>query len=89
MEKDQEILNILLELEKNMVKNYATSITEASNDKLTEKFEDVFNESKKAQRELFNYMSNKGWYKLEYATENKISQEEKKNQKMLNELQDI
>lgn len=89
MEKDQEILNILLELEKNMVKNYATSITEASNDKLMEKFENVFNESKKAQRELFNYMNNKGWYKLEYATENKISQEEKKNQKMLNELQDI
>lgn len=89
MEKDQEIMNILLELEKNLVKNYATGITEASSDKLATKFEDFFNDSKKAQRDIFNFMSAKSWYNLEYAKENKVAQEEKKNSQTLENLEEI
>ena len=71
MTKDQEILNILLELEKNMVKNMATAITEASSEKLSTSFEDIFNNSKKAQRDIFDYMNKQGFYKLEYASQSK------------------
>lgn len=85
MNKDQDIVMILLELEKNMVKNYATAITEASNDNLTGKFEELFNMAKNAQRNIFNLAKTKGWYQLEYAEMQKIDQEyQKLNQKLSN-----
>ena len=89
MTKDQEILNILLELEKNMVKNMATAITEASSEKLSASFEEIFNNSKKAQRDIFDYMNKQGFYKLEYASQSKVSKEEQKSSQTLNELEEI
>lgn len=83
MKQDKDIIMILLELEKNMVKNYATAVTEASSDKLTSKFEELFNMSKGAQRDLFNFAQSKNWYTLEYAELQKINQE---NQKLNNQL---
>ena len=82
MQKDQEILGIILEFEKNMVKNYAISLTEAGNDKLTSSLLEQFQEVLQMQKEVFNFMNEQGWYKLENATETKITQEEKKNQKI-------
>ena len=85
MNQEQDKIMILLELEKNMVKNYATAITEASSDYLTEEFTNLFNNSKEAQRKLFNFSNSKGWYKLEAAEQNKIEQEKQKlNQKLSN-----
>lgn len=78
MNKEQDIVMILLELEKNMVKNYATAITEASSDEITEKLCDLFNMSMNAQRDLFNLSNSKGWYQLDYADMNKINTTEKK-----------
>ena len=89
MTKDQEILNILLELEKNMVKNMAIAITEASSEKLSTSFEEIFNNSKKAQRDIFDYMNKQGFYKLEYASQSKVSKEEQKSSQTLNELEEI
>ncbi len=86
MNQDKDIVMILLELEKNMVKNYATAITEASNDMLVGKFEELFNMSKSAQRDLFNLANSKNWYSLEYAETQKIDQE---YQKLSNELSNI
>lgn len=83
MNQEQDNIMILLELEKNMVKNYATAITEASNDYLTEEFTKLFNNSKQAQRDIFNFSSSKGWYNLEAAEQGKISEEyQKLNQKL-------
>lgn len=78
MNKEQDNIMILLELEKNIVKNYATAITEASNDVLTNEFTKLFNDSKQAQRELFNYALSKGWYNLETAPQDKINKEQQK-----------
>ena len=86
MNQDKDIVMILLELEKNMVKNYATAITEASNDNLVNKFEELFNMSKNAQRDLFNLANSRNWYSLEYAEAQKIDQE---YQKLSNELANI
>lgn len=78
MNNDQDIIMILLELEKDMVKNYATAITEASSDTLTERLCDLFNMSMNAQRDLFDLANSKGWYQLEYAEINKLNTAEKK-----------
>ena len=89
MTKDQEILNVLLELEKNMVKNLATAITEASNEKLVTALEEIFNNTKTAQRDIFNYMNEQGFYKLEYAPVTKVTKEEQKCLKTLESLEEI
>lgn len=85
MNNDQEKIMILIELEKNLVKNYATAITEASNDELTQKLCELFNMSLNASRDLFNLASEQGWYQLEYAEIQKIEQEyQKLSQKLPN-----
>ena len=78
MNKEQDNIMILLELEKNMVKNYSVAITEASNDTLSEEITKLFNDSKQAQRDIFNFASSKGWYQLESAPQNKIVEEQQK-----------
>lgn len=89
MEKDQEIMGIILEIEKNLTKNYAIALTEASNDKLTNDLKEQFDQVLQNQRDVYNYMSSQGWYKLEYATESKIKQDKEKNQKILDGLIEI
>lgn len=89
MERDQEILGIILELEKNMVKNYATALTEASNDKLTNEFLTSLTDISDVQRQVYNYMSKQGWYQIEEAKENKITQDETKCNKILEGLEEI
>lgn len=86
MNQEQDNIMILLELEKNMVKNYATAITEASTDALTEEFTKLFNDSKKAQRDLFNFASSKGWYQIEAAQQDKINTEQQKLSSKLSNL---
>ena len=78
MNQEQDNIMILLELEKNMVKNYSTAITEASNDYLTNEFSKLFEDSKRAQRELYNFALSKGWYQIEAAEQNKITEEQQK-----------
>ena len=78
MNQDQDNIMILLELEKNMVKNYSVAITEASNDNLTNEFSKLFEDSKQAQRQIYNYALSKGWYQIEKAEQNKIQQEQQK-----------
>lgn len=78
MSQNQDNIMILLELEKNMVKNYSVAITEASNDQLYNEFSTLFEDAKKAQRELYNYSLSKGWYQIEQAQQDKISQEQQK-----------
>lgn len=71
-EKDYstELLNIL----KSMIKNYAVSLTEASNEILYSKYKDMFLKYTSLQRKLFEAMFRKGWYELEKVDSNKISE---------------
>ena len=86
MNQEQDNIMILLELEKNMVKNYSVAITEASNDELSNEFSKLFEDSKQAQREIYNYALSKGWYQIEQAQQDKITQEQ---QKLSSKLQNI
>jgi spore coat protein CotF len=71
---DRDRINDILSLEKYLSNGYNTAINEASNDQLFQMQLGLLNEVHQAQRDLFNLMHQKGWYKLEAADMNKVTQ---------------
>ena len=71
---DKDYISTILEIEKAMVKKLAVVLTEASNDDLYSDYYDMFDDISSLQREIYNLMFKKGWYCLEVAEENKITQ---------------
>ena len=70
---EKDYMNSLLSSLKEMVKNYAVALTEASNENLYNQFKEMFDEYANLQREVFEAMFRKGWYSLEPAQEEKIN----------------
>ena len=70
---DKDYLNSLLSCLKEMTKNFATAMTEASNDHLYEKYEEMFEDISEMQREVYEVIFQNGWYVLEKADTNKIT----------------
>ncbi len=83
---DKDYMNTLLSSLKEMVKNYATAMTEASCETLYEQYKEMFLEYANFQREVFEVMFKKGWYSLEVAEEQKINN---KHQMLKQELTDL
>ena len=83
---DKDYLTCLLTCLKEMQKNYATAMTEASNESLYRSYHSVFEEITKLQRETYELMFQNGWYKLEVAETTKISN---KYQTLAQEYQDL
>ena len=80
---DEDMLNALLEIEKNMSVNLTIALNEASNETLYERLFDSFETIKDLQRDLFEIAFRYGWYSLEEAEDNKITEEyQKLNQKI-------
>ena len=71
---DKDVLNAMLSIEKDLIKNYVIAMSEASNTILHDHFFDLFNEIDTLQREIYDLMFRKGWYCLEASEETKISQ---------------
>ena len=71
---DCDYLGSILELEKNMSNNYSIALNEASNDYLYEDYFTLFEDTKDAAREIYNLMFQNGWYTLEEAEENKVTE---------------
>lgn len=70
---DKDYMNSLLSSLKEMVKNYATSLTEVSNETLYKEFKTMFDEYSNLQREVYETMFRKGWYSIEKADEQKLN----------------
>lgn len=70
---DKDYMNKLLCTLKEMVKNYAIALTEASNDKLYKEYKKAFDEYLKLARETYELMFQNGWYELETAESKKIN----------------
>ena len=70
---DKDYLNSLLSCLKEMVKNYSVVLTEASNENLYRTYKTMFDKYASLQREVFELAFRKGWYVLESAENNKIS----------------
>lgn len=71
---DKDYLTCLLTILKEMSKNYATAMTEASNETLYKSYHAVFTEISNLQRETYELMFQNGWYALEKAETTKITE---------------
>lgn len=83
---DKDMLNAILEIEKNLSINMTTTLNEASNETLYEELFPMFEDIKDKQRELFELAFKKGWYSLEQAEEQKITAAYNKHLNCMNEL---
>ena len=69
---DKDYMNSLLSCLKEMVKNYATALTEVSNETLYNEYKSMLDEYSSLQREVYELMFRKGWYMLEKAEQQKL-----------------
>ncbi len=76
--KDQEIITDLLLTEKKMSTNYGLFASECVNDQLRDTFVDMISQGHKTQTHLFKTAQQRGWYQVEQAEPQKISQAEQK-----------
>ena len=83
---DKDYLTKLLSCLKEMEKNYVVAMTEASNENLYSKFRNVFDDIANLQRDVYELMFRCGWYQMEAAEEQKISQ---KAQMLSQEINDL
>lgn len=83
---DIDYLNDMLSTEKRLITNYAIAQIEASNDFLYQEIANINQETNIMQRNLFNLLFKKGWYKLEKAEEQKINTVLGEQENKLNEL---
>ena len=71
---EKDYINSVLSTLKELVKNYAVSLTEASNEILYSKYKTMFDEYSSLQREVYEIMFRFGWYELEKSDNNKINE---------------
>ncbi|QGQ47909.1 spore coat protein [Metabacillus sediminilitoris] len=71
---DRDFVNDLLATEKYMTDSYSTALNEASHQALYQDILTIFNETQQAERDLYNYMFQNGWYSLEAAETQKLQQ---------------
>ena len=70
---DKDYMNCLLSSLKEMVKNYSTALTEASNEELYTSYKSMFDNYISMQRDVYEFMFRKGWYSLEKADMQKVN----------------
>lgn len=80
--KDQEMLTDLLLTEKKMSSNYNEYASECVNTQLRDTFVSMLTQGHKTQSKLFQTAQQKGWYQVEQAPAQKVSQA---NQKFTNQ----
>ena len=71
---EKDYMNCLLTTLKNMEKNYVMSMIEASNESLYQKYLTTFQSISNLQRKTYEMMFKYGWYNLETADKNKITE---------------
>ena len=69
-----------------MVSNYAVVLNEASNDTVYQAVKDVFDETTAIQRDLFDMMFENGWYIVEQADQNKVTQKYNQMNNQMSEM---
>ena len=75
---DQEMMTDLLLTEKKMSGNYNVFASECVNTQLRDAFVNMITQGHKTQTELFKTAQQKGWYQVEQAPAQKVSQLEQK-----------
>lgn len=70
---DKDYMNRLLSCLKEIEKNYATALTEASNETLYKEIKNFFDKYATLQREVYEEMFRNGWYQLESVDTKKVT----------------
>ncbi|EGK07726.1 spore coat protein [Kroppenstedtia eburnea] len=71
---DRDRLNDILAMEKYMSHSYGVAVNEASNDTLYQTQMSILTDIHQCQRDLFNLMHTKGWYRMDQANTQHITQ---------------
>ncbi len=71
---DQERMTDFICSEKKMTSNYDTYASECVNMALRDDFLNILTQSHRTQSDLFKMAQAKGWYQVEQAPQNKVSQ---------------
>lgn len=71
---ERDFINDMLSAEKYMTSAYDIALNEASNDMFYQDILTIYTETQNCQRNLFNLMFQNGWYKLEKAEQQKVTQ---------------
>ena len=69
---DKDYMNSLLSCLKELTKNYAVALTEASNEVLYKNHKKTFDNLIAMTRETYELMFENGWYSIEKSTKEKI-----------------
>ncbi len=77
---DKELLTDSLSSQKFITDQYNTFANECSSPQLRTAFMDILQEEHQMQAELFDEMSSRGWYQVQMADSDKISQTKTKFQ---------
>ena len=70
---EKDYITCLITTLKEMTKNYACAMTEASCESLYNVYKEAFDKISLLQREVYEVMFRKGWYILEKCDSNKIN----------------
>ncbi|MGE6630012.1 spore coat protein [Bacillus sp. NPDC077027] len=82
---DRDMITDLLSTEKYMTSGYNTALNEFSHESLYQDIQHIALETHKTQRHLYDVMFQYGWYSVEAADQQKLTQAHQKFQKMLTE----
>jgi spore coat protein CotF len=71
---DRDRINDILAMEKYLTQAYNTGLNEMQNPRLHETIQGVLSDTHNMQNQVFDQMWKKGWYKIEAAEPQKVSQ---------------
>lgn len=83
---DKDYMTILLTHLKELTKNMAVALTEASNENLYKEYKKMFDAIIESQREAYELMFKFGWYSLEKAKDTKVTTLSDELQQQLDDL---
>ncbi|WP_230200255.1 spore coat protein [Bacillus niameyensis] len=83
---ERDFVNDILSTEKYMTNAYSVALNEASHQHLYNDLLGIFNETQNMQHELFDLMFQKGWYKLEAESAQKIQQSYQQHSGYMNQF---
>lgn len=83
---DRDFLNDMLSTEKYLSNSYSVALNEASHKQLYDDLLAIYTETQNMQHQLYNLMFQKGWYKLEAESAQKIQQSYQQHTGYLNQF---
>lgn len=78
MRKDEDLMNDCLVSEKQLCSTLSTAVTEAATPNIRQEFQKTLSDCFCTQDSVYKAMASKGWYQVEQAEQNKISEAQTK-----------